>query len=657
MLRQTGEGRGTMRRKMPPVLVLLSFLMFTLEVTAAPFDKGVRPEEMVTRCIVEVLSNALAKPNAPAIDPECKEILKKNSRHSIDETQDEQKQYETRNIKDSVSAGKHQFESSEEGKESSDLPKEENEKRHHADNENSENKVERALEHIDEKEESTGHSKERHFVDDDEDGDEERGDHKDNNEKDEIIKKYKYHHDDSQEAKHDIFDKKLHHADKSVEEFSKENDEDLRNLDEIKRHIVSKSSKERLFHPGKFNSAHSNEVSEESVEREEEKRSYKPMHDELGQRLLGYEEKRSYQDKGNHIVFDRGQKTHYGKDSLENILKKNKYDKRTYSEKETSEESREKRHHIQDSEEEREHHDSSEESSEKEQKGHRYDEKRYHEDRKRWPSQQNSRLNYEQSNEDNKESDDDIDKCRERDRLEKEKFYRKLRHHLQDSEEDESYKHEKKQEDKRHYIGEEMVDEMKRYYPGFSHEKDPRHYNEESTEESNNLDSDNNNRHNSEEDETRLFNKYGVSDDPLRWKSRYFENNDNSKEERKRSLQAQKMFPDYGDYDLWGKRQFLEDMNHGYGEKRSPLKFHKFEQKRQHDRMDDLAQLLNYKKKSVEFPDFYDSEEIKKRNYNERERLSQRPLTEEEEKELKNLAIMDMELQKIAEKLSNNRQG
>lgn len=36
----------------------------------------------VTRCIVEVLSNALSKPNAPPINPECKEILRK-SKYSI----------------------------------------------------------------------------------------------------------------------------------------------------------------------------------------------------------------------------------------------------------------------------------------------------------------------------------------------------------------------------------------------------------------------------------------------------------------------------------------------------------------------------------------------------------------------------------------------
>ncbi|XP_063774671.1 secretogranin-1 [Pseudophryne corroboree] len=641
---------------MPPTLFLLSLLVGTMEVTAAPYDKGVRPEEMVTRCIVEVLSNALAKPNAPAIDPECKEILKKNSRHNIDQTQDEQRQYEARSIKDSAGAGKHQYESSEEIRHS-DSPREENEKRHKVDPEmNEENEEERVKKLVDEKEESTGHSKERNFVDDDEDGDEEREDRKDHNEKEEIINKDKYHHDDSQEAKHDVLDKKAQPATKSVEDFSKENDEDLRNLEEIKRHFGSKSSKEELFHPEKHNLAHSHEVSEESTERiQEEKRGYKPIHNDFEQRLHDYEEKRSHQEQGNHIAFGRGQKMHFDQDSLENSLQKNKYDKRTHSEKESSEESREKRHHHRDSEEMRGHHDSREESSEKEPKGHHYEEKRYHEERKRWPSQQNARLNYEESNEESKESEEDVDKFRERDRLEKEKFFRNLRHHLQDSEEDESYKPERKPEGTRHYIGEEMVDEMKRYYPEFSHEKDLRHYNEENAEELNSLNNEINKRHHSE-DEIRLFNKYGLSDDPQRWKSRYFET-DNSKEERKRNLQNPKMFPDYGDYDLWEKRQLLEDMNHEYGEKKSPFKFHKFEEKRQHDKMDELAQLLNYKKKSVEFPDFYDADEIKKRHYNERERLSQRPLTEEEEKELKNLAIMDIELQKIAEKLSNNRQG
>ncbi|XP_068088600.1 secretogranin-1 [Hyperolius riggenbachi] len=653
---------------MLPGLLLLTLLVGILEVNAVPFDKGGRQEELVTRCIVEVLSNALAKPNAPPIDLECREILKKSSRHTQDDRDDEVKHYETRTIKDLPNLDKHQHNSKEETEQS--LDNEENEeKRHHAESESREEEEEedkvKETEHPDDNEESTGHSKERSFAEDEKnEDDEERGPHKDHTEKEGIEKRNKYHHSDSHEAKHDIIDKKAYHTEKNAEDFhGKDDEEETRNLEEIiKRHPLSKDWKELLYRPDKHHSHEKPGENEEEEEQQEEKRSYKPNHEELRQRLFGNDEKRNHLDElRNHIASDentlhsRGQKPRY---SLENHLQKNDFDKRFHHEKESSEESREKRHHHQGSEEWTEHHDSSEESNEKEMNAH-YEDKRQHELIKKWPGPKNSRINYVQSKEDSEENEEDIDKRHEHENLEKEDFFRKLKHHLQGSDEDEPFKPEKKQEEKRHYIGEEMVDEMKRYYPEFPPEKDLRQYDEDKF------------HRNSEEakfpyelyqpihseEKRAYFNKHRHPSDPLRWRSRYFENVDNIEEDRKRSVQVKNIFPDYGDYDLWGKRQFLDDMNREYGEKIRPSKNQKLEEKRQYDRMDELAQLLNYKKKSVEFPDFYDSEEIKKRHYDERGRYNQRPLTEDEEKELENLAIMDLELQKIAEKLSNNRQG
>ncbi|KAG9484300.1 hypothetical protein GDO78_009950, partial [Eleutherodactylus coqui] len=618
----------------------------------------------VTRCIVEVLSNALAKPNAPPIDPECKEILKKSSQHSLDE-KDEQKQYETKSIKDFDSMDKHPYEGNEEVKHSQVLPKEENEeKRQHAEDRSKEEKEEEKK-HVVDKEESTGHSKERDFGDnDDEDDrdDEERGDHRNQSEKEEIEKKGRYNHDGSPEAKHDIFDKKVHQTAKSVEEFSEE-DEEPRHLEEIlKRYPISQIPKEPFFHSGKYHAARSDEISEESDEKEEErKRSYNPKHNDFAQRFLDYDDKRSHkEEQRNHLPSDddtfhyRGQKSNYGQDFFENHLKNN-YERRPYHEKESSEESREKRRHHQDSEEEKDNHDSNEESNERDLMGHYYEDKRHHLEIKRWPSQKNAQPNYGENGEGSEESEEDIEKRHKDDRLARQELYRKLKHQLGDSEEDGSYRQEKKQEDKRRYIGDEMVDEMKRYYPDLPYEQNIRHYNEKNTDDSIYPSNDKHKRRHSEE--TRSFTKYTSRNDPFRWKNKYNENNENSEEERKRELQNKNLFPEYDDFELWGKKQFPDDLNHEYGGKKNPLKIPKSEEKRQYDRMDELAQLLNYKKKSVEFPDFYDSEEIKKRHYNERSRLHQRPLTEEEEKQLENLAIMDLELQKIAEKLSNNRQG
>ncbi|KAM4694110.1 secretogranin-1 [Discoglossus pictus] len=665
---------------MPPtVLLLMSLLLGTLEVSSAPVEKGERPEEVVTRCIVEVLSNALAKPNAPPIDPECKEILKKSSRQHIQNEKDnEVKQYETRNLKELLGADRHQHDISEERKQYAEtkIPKEQNEEKRHP--MESESKVEKEEEeeedrerkHIKEQEEDIGHSKERNFV---EDEDERKSIHSN----EEIIKKDNRQHDDLRESKHDIFDKKVHTADKSLEEFSEEDEEEPRSAEEtMKRHHASKNWREPLSHPEEHRLAHSHEVFEDSNESkdEEEKRSYQPKHVDLG---LGheYEEKRNHHsehrpnidsDELNEEEADsKGQKRHFGLKSFEEHGKNNDYDKRSHYEIHSSEESREKRYFHRGSEEDREH---NLEHDDKESKRHHLEEEedaRHHDERKRWSNGLNdeARLHYEQSNEDSEESEDDIEK-----RHAKEKAKAKERHLFQDSEEQE---HMAKKEDKRHYIGEEMVDEFKRYYPEHSEEKEKKQYGEglkqhqygeskENFRESNDFNNEKfKPRH---YEERRSPDQYGYSNNQFKWNSRYFDKDDDdhivdSEEENKRNVPERNVLPEYSDYDWWAKRQFLEDMNHAYGEKKSQPKIHKFDIKRQYDRMDELAQLLNYKKKSVEFPDFYDSGEMKKRHFNERGSLSQKPLTEEEEKELENLAIMDLELQKIAEKFSNNRQG
>ncbi|KAG5201576.1 hypothetical protein R6Z07F_012253 [Ovis aries] len=151
--------------------------------------------------------------------------------------------------------------------------------------------------------------------------------------------------------------------------------------------------------------------------------------------------------------------------------------------------------------------------------------------------------------------------------------------------------------------------------------------------------------------------------DPPQWKSSRFERKghmDDSflegEEENGLPLNERNFFPEYN-YDWWEKKPFEEDVNWGY-EKRNLDP--KLDLKRQYDRVAELDQLLHYRKKSAEFPDFYDSEEQMSPQHtaeNEEERAGQGVLTEEEEKELENLAAMDLELQKIAEKFSGNRRG
>ncbi|KAB1262748.1 Secretogranin-1 [Camelus dromedarius] len=151
--------------------------------------------------------------------------------------------------------------------------------------------------------------------------------------------------------------------------------------------------------------------------------------------------------------------------------------------------------------------------------------------------------------------------------------------------------------------------------------------------------------------------------DPSQWKSSHFQRRDNrdenfleGEEENGLTLNEKNFFPEYN-YDWWEKKPFEEDVNWGY-EKRNLAP--KLDVKRQYDRVAELDRLLHYRKKSAEFPDFYDSEEQMSPRHpaeNEKERAGQGALTEEEEKELENLAAMDLELQKIAEKFSGNRRG
>uniref|UniRef100_A0A8C8U4M1 Secretogranin-1 n=1 Tax=Peromyscus maniculatus bairdii TaxID=230844 RepID=A0A8C8U4M1_PERMB len=156
-----------------------------------------------------------------------------------------------------------------------------------------------------------------------------------------------------------------------------------------------------------------------------------------------------------------------------------------------------------------------------------------------------------------------------------------------------------------------------------------------------------------------LFNPYF---DPLQWKNSGFEKRDNpegnflegeGEDGNELTLTEKNFFPEYN-YDWWEKRPFSEDVNWGY-EKRSFARAPQLDLKRQYDGVAELDQLLHYRKKAAEFPDFYDSEE-QTGPHQEAEaakgRADQRVLTEEEKKELENLAAMDLELQKIAEKFS-----
>lgn len=127
--------------------------------------------------------------------------------------------------------------------------------------------------------------------------------------------------------------------------------------------------------------------------------------------------------------------------------------------------------------------------------------------------------------------------------------------------------------------------------------------------------------------------------DPLQWKNSDFEKKDSPDDSFREgedgnglTLADKNFFPEYN-YEWWEKRPFSEDVNWGY-EKRSFARGPHLDFKRQYDDgVAELDQLLHYRKKSAEFPDFYDSEEQAGPHQEAEDakgRADQRILTEEE---------------------------
>ncbi|XP_068009119.1 secretogranin-1 [Melanerpes formicivorus] len=142
----------------------------------------------------------------------------------------------------------------------------------------------------------------------------------------------------------------------------------------------------------------------------------------------------------------------------------------------------------------------------------------------------------------------------------------------------------------------------------------------------------------------------------LWWPSRHLEKRDGAgdKEEGSPSLAEKSLLPEYSDYEWWEKQQLLGKLQQG-----SPGTASRAQGERQQHKVQQLAQLLSYRKKAAEFPQLYSSrEDTKRRQAGRSDRsLSQSPLTEEEEKQLESLAAMELELQKIAQKFKDSRRS
>ncbi|KAM8809237.1 secretogranin-1 [Eudromia elegans] len=670
---------------MAPLALLVLLAAAALSgVTAVPADKD-HVEEMVTQCIVEVLSNALSKPNAPPINPECREILRKSGKNDRDKNED--KQVEIRHLKDPAENEEHHTGSVEKEQSQTEMESEMHVKG------SEEKKL--GWEEDKSEEEEDGRDISIH---EDKLQMEEMKHHQETREDENSYNR----EDKSQESRHHEEEAERAVPDKksaSAEEFPDGNEqhsmgwarsEDRMQSPDKRIHDSEEGEVERsgkYHHESKERDSshqHDQEDSAESEEAAEEKQAHKPKRYYRRHRMDDSEEKRAHSGRREKPAeesqaeegrpWDR--RNHHRHQHEEPEW--HREEKGGYHGRHGSEEVEEKRYMDWGGEEHRERWQQSEESREEESKRHRQSE----ESNEKW---QEERRHHDGSHEAGRhhaegrtygEGEENLDRYRNGGSRE-EKQHRAERRRLQDDEEVQKLSPgESRGQVRGRYSPEDRdsTEQQHHHHPGDSEEEEveKKHpssdqiENEENTEDRRYAEREQYKSHFPAENGRRSPALSSPLHSLLRWKSHRFEKKDNageqlleSKEEVRPTLSEKNLFPEY-DYDWWEKKQILNALNHGRTEKRNPGKIDRLDVKRQYNRIDQLAQLLNYRKKSAEFPELYDSgEDTKKRHVTRHDggNLRQRPLTEEEEKELENLAAMDLELQKIAEKFNDNRRG
>ncbi|NXT65295.1 SCG1 protein, partial [Chaetops frenatus] len=634
--------------------------------STVPVEKD-RTEEMVTRCIVEVLSNALSKPNAPPINPECREILKKSDKN--DRERSENKQPEVRHPKDPAepeehppgSVEKEQRQAEEEPKKNMEGGDEEK-----LAGEEGRSKEEEAGHHTPGQDETLHTEEKKHYQ---EIGrEEERNYHREEESKEGKC---------CEEVEAAVLTKKSHSEDMSMDEFRGGNDQGRWHLEEgmqspykqIREGEVGEEERSEKYHESQergFSHQQEREESEESEEREEEKEPYKPK---------GYHGKHragdSHEEKRGHGA-ESGEPAGGSHPGEANLWEQWKHRQKHQEESEEkggypgrqgeSEELQEERPAEQGSEEHRDSWQQSQESREEENKRHHHSEEsneKWREERRHHDGSHHSEGRMYLAD----ENEEELDRY-----LSKEKQHHAGgRSHLWSKEEEGSqkaYAREHKGQVRRHYSTEDSLEQEE------EEEVEKKHHNSDQVEnekEERFAEREQYRGHLPTEKEKRTAASYRPFYPLLWWKNRHFDKRDSAgeqllegREEGRPTLSEKSLFPEYNDYEWWPEKQIQSALNHRRTEKRNPGKTNRYDVERQYNKMGQLAQLLNYRKKSAEFPELYSSgEDLRKRHVagSDRRSLSQRTLTEEEEKDLENLATMDLELQNIAEKINSLRRG
>ncbi|KAL4670165.1 hypothetical protein H8957_010811 [Semnopithecus entellus] len=673
----------------PALLLSLLGAVGLAAVSSMPVDNRNHNEEMVTRCIIEVLSNALSKSSTPPITPECRQVLKKSRKDVKDKetTENENTKFEVRLLRDPDDVSEaHRSSSREEagapGEEDTQGPTK-------ADTEEWAEGGGHSRERVDEPQRSlypsnsqvseeakTRHSENSKREDEEE---EDEGENYQKGEQGEDGSEEK-HLEEPGETQNAFLNERNQASAIKKEELVARSETHAAGRAEEKTHSQEKSSQEsgeearsQEKHPqeskGQPRSQEESEEGEEDATSEVDKRRMRPRHhhgrsrpdrSSQGGSLPSEENRRSLEEseESNVGMASLGEKRDHHSTHYRASEEEPEYGEeiKSYPGVQAPEDLEGERYRDRGSEEYRAPRPQSEES---------WDE----EDKRNYPSLELDRMAHGYGEESEEERGHERGKGR---------------HHRGRGGEPRAYFMSDAREEKRflgeghHRVQESQMDKARRRPQGAWKELDRNYlnYGEEGAQgkwqQQGDLQDTKENReearfqgkqygsHHTAEKRKRLGELFNPYYDPLQWKSSHFERRDNmddnfleGEEENELTLNEKNFFPEYN-YDWWEKKPFSEDVNWGY-EKRNLARVPKLDLKRQYDRVAQLDQLLHYRKKSAEFPDFYDSEEpisTRQEAENEKDRADQTVLTEDEKKELENLAAMDLELQKIAEKFS-----
>ncbi|KAL1785727.1 chromogranin B [Sigmodon hispidus] len=656
-------------------------------VNSAPVDNRNHNEEMVTRCIIEVLSSALSKSSVPTVTPECRQVLKKSGKEFKGEEkgENENTKFEVRLLRDPADASEAHWSSSREetGNSEEDTqgqPKEDNERWTEGGGHSREG-ADEPLESLHPSKQQV--SKEAKIHRSEESGGERR--------EEEEGKNYPKggHRDDAGEEKHleAPGEKQSTFSNKRSDTMAKEREESLARAD---THSV-----------GLYENTHGREQgSQESGE--EARRQEKQPH-ELSNHNQSEEESEEEEEEAAAEVAKRRPRHHHGR-SRPNSKSSQEGHPVLEGRRHAPEESEEAGVATASLGEKRGHHPTHHRASEEEPeygeemrsypgfqvpkgfRGPQYGGRGSEEDRAPRPQSEESQERESRRSHSNSELESRANRHSEEAEGDRSSEGAKEHQHRDRGNEPGAYSAPDTREEKRflgegHYpVHEGPIDKAKRYPPRKWQEQEKNYLNygeegdqgkwwqpeglldpEEIREEVRFPDGQYA-PYPTAEKRKRLGMLVNPYFDPLQWKNSDFEKKDNpddnflegeGEDGNGLTLTEKNFFPEYN-YDVWEERPFSEDVNWGY-EKRSFARAPHLDLKRQYDGVAELDQLLHYRKKSAEFPDFYDSEEQMGPHQEAEDgkgRADQRALTDEEKKELENLAAMDLELQKIAEKFS-----